>query len=588
MFKKIPFILFALMFVVFFTGCVQTVESPSDKVRVHFLSDIQHLNPITATDASSTIAGFQTHQYLYGIDPYSYEYVPVLAKERATVGEVDGKVTLDYEIRPEATWDNGSPITAEDVAFSLKLYFTPDVETMHVRPYMDYIEDIIIDESNPKKFRVICKRPYMSAETSIATNMYIMPAYVYDSENVLKDRTVKEFLSDDEATKKKLEDDQALKDYAAFFNGQKFQREVNVGSGPYAFTQWDTNQRLVLTKKDNWWGDKVNAPNNPWFTAHPNEITYVTINDLQTAVVAMKGQSIDAMHSIPNKQFVEDLQQSEDFKSKYYLGTPPLFSYDYIAINTRDERLEDVRVRKALAHLMNVDELIKTELYGLGQQVTSFVHPLFTQRLNTDIKPYAFNIERAKEILAEAGWKDTDGDGIVDKEIDGEKRSLKLRMDYNNGNSRRETSCIIFKDACKKAGVEIEILPLEWATYLDKHKKHDFDLFVAGWVASPVESDPKQIWHTESYDGGSNYVGFGTPETDALIEKLRVTVNDQERFGYYKELQSAIHEDVPYIFLISQKNRIATSKKFDRAHETGLRSGMFPNGMKPNPSLTAQ
>jgi peptide/nickel transport system substrate-binding protein len=582
MLKKTIFFCFAcLSFSLLWMSCGPTAESPSDKVRVHVLGDVQHLNPLTATDAQSTIMGFQTHQYLYYINPKTYEYESVLAKERARVYEEDSIVKLDFEIRPEAKWDNGEAITGEDLVFSMKLNFVPDAETGHLRPYLDYVADIIVDSTNNKKFTVICKRPYMSAESSIAANQVFMPAYVYDPEGVLKNYSLKDLLSDDEEVKKKLAADEKLKQFAKFFNGQQFKRETNVGSGPYSFVKWDTNQKLVLKRKDNWWGDAVKDEDaNPWLRAYANDINYVTITDLNTAVVALKGKSLDAMHSVPPKQFVEDLSKSEDFKSEYFLDNPPLFAYDYIGMNMKDPRLGDVNVRKAIAHLMDVDELVKTELYGLGHRVTTFVHPLFKERLNADLVPYDFNLEKAKTLLAEAGWKDLDEDGILDKEIEGEMQSLKLRIDYNNGNSRRETTCILLKDAARKAGIEIEILPLEWATYLDKHNKHDFDMYVAGWVASPTESDPKQIWHTESYDGGSNYVGYGTPKTDVMIDKLRVTVDDAERFQIYKDLQADIHETVPYVFLIARKNTVCVSKKYETSNATGLRSGVFANGMK--------
>jgi ABC-type transport system substrate-binding protein len=153
--------------------------------------------------------------------------------------------------------DNGTEITGHDLAFSLKLNFVPEAETRHIKPYLDCIEDVIVDAKNPKKITIICKRPYMSAETSIAANQYFLPQYIYDPENLLDNYTVKDLLSDDYEIQKILEDDENLIAFAKFFNGQDFKRKTTSGSGPYEFVNWDTNQKLELKRKKKWWGYKV-------------------------------------------------------------------------------------------------------------------------------------------------------------------------------------------------------------------------------------------------------------------------------------------------------------------------------------------
>lgn len=548
------------------------------KVRVHTLSDVQHLNTLTATGAQSTNIASQTHQSLYHIDPITYECVPVLAKGKAKLYIKDGIYHYDYEIRKEAKWDNGTEITGHDLAFSLKLNFVPDARTEPIRSYLDYVEDVVVNKENPKKFTIICKRPYMSAETSIAANQYFMPQYIYDPENVLDDYTVKDLLSDDEQIRKKLRKDDRLIRYAEYFNGSIFKYEITSGSGPYEFIDWENNKVLELKRKKDWWGDKVkNEDKTAWHIAYPEYIEYITIANLNKAMTAMEKGDIDAMHSCPPNRFVELKKKKPD--AFHYLN-PPLFAYDYIGINTKNPILADRKVRYALNYLMDVDCLIKEELYGLGERSVTFVHSRFKEKINPNLKQHGFNIKKAKKILRESGWADTDGDGIIDKIIDGEKTAFSIRIDFNNGNLRRQKTGELFKEAAKKVGIEVEIIPLEWATYLDKHNKHDFELYVAGWVASPMESDPKQIWHTESYEGGSNYTGFGTPKTDSLIEKLRITPEYEKRLPMYHQLQKAIDEERPYIFLLSKKNTVLISKKFTNAYGTGLRSGVFPQHLK--------
>ena len=124
----------------------------------------------------------------------------------------------------------------------------------------------------------------------------------------------------------------------------------------------------------------------------------------------------------------------------------------------------------------------------------------------------------------------------------------------------------------------------EWANLLDNVKLHNFEAYIGGWISSPNESDPKQIWHTESYNGGSNYVGFGDENSDALIEALRSELDQDKRNQLWKDLQASIREEMPYIFLLSQKERISVHKKFDNAYATGIRPGYWKNGFKPSES----
>ena len=194
------------------------------------------------------------------------------------------------------------------------------------------------------------------------------------------------------------------------------------------------------------------------------------------------------------------------------------------------------------------------------------------------MKPYEYNIEEAKTLLAAAGWADTDNDGILDMEIDGEKYKLEVSIKSNQGNSRRETAALIFKEEAEKAGVKVNVEIQQWGQMIDAIRKHNFDMYVAGWISSPLESDPKQIWHSESAKEGSNYVGYTSPEADALIETIRNSMDENVRNENYKKLHKVIHDDVPYIFLINQKERIAIHSRFDNAYGSGIKPGYWANG----------
>lgn len=571
--KKIYFGLLCLAVIAGGCGPDKQEESGADIVRQHMLSDPEHLHPMNANDNGSTTIFLNLFQTLYNVDFKTYELQPILAKERAVFGTTDkGEVTMDIEIREEAKWDDGTPITGHDVAFSLKTIKCPKTDNLAKKPYMEHLQDIIVDETNPKKFRFICPEPYMIAESALK-ELYIIPKKAYDPKGLLDKYTVNQLVTGGDA----LDNDPILNQFADEFNGNTYQREVVEGSGPYKLAEWKTNQRVTVTKKENWWGDQL-AKENHWFEAFPKSIVFETINDLTTAVVALKGAKIDVMKGIEPIDFVNDLQKSEQFKKSFNGYTPPLFSYDYFCFNLQSEKFKDKKTRQALAHVMNVDQLIKTVCNGLGERVSSFTHPSIKKRINPDIVPYPHDIEKAKALLAEAGWADSDKDGILDKSVDGELMPFTINLNHNIGNRRREKACLIFQEEARKVGIRVNILPLEWSVLLEKTKEHNFEMFILGWISSPLEEDPKQIWHSSSYDGGSNYGGFGDAKSDKLLDDMRKELNDEKRFALYHQLHAIIHDEVPYIFLVSQKERIAIHKKYANSFGTGMRPGYWVSG----------
>jgi peptide/nickel transport system substrate-binding protein len=515
------------------------------------------------------------HVSLLELDFKTYQLVPVLATALPVFSEYkDGLSLMSLEIRPEAVWDNGTPITARDVEFSFMVLKAPKTDNMNDKPNYEFIKGVIIDAENPKKFDLIIE-PYMNAESALS-GFPIIPRYVYDANDLLKDYTLAEMWANDA----QLKDDPILDEFAVYFNGNDFNRKIMVGGGPYTFDRWETNQRQVFKLKKDWWGHALKSVNH-WFEAYPEEIYYETITDLTTAVVALKGEKIDVMRGINPKDFVQDLAKNERFLQRFNTYTPPLFSYDYIGLNLRNPKFADVKTRLALAHLMDVPQLVNSFCFGLGEPVASIIHPSFPEKINPDIQPIPYNVEKAKQLLAEAGWGDSNGDGTLDRMHDGKLMNFDFVISFNNGNDRRKTSCLIFQEGCRKAGINVTIEALEWSNILEANKKHNFEAYVAGWISSPLESDPKQIWHTESYNDGSNYVGFGNAESDALIEKIRRELNAEKRTEYFKELQALIRAEMPYIFLLSQNERVAVHKKYDNAEASGIRPSVFINGFKP-------
>jgi len=567
--KTIRNILLVAFAVLAIYGCNK--KKGKNEVVIHELSDTDMLNP---TNYQSADAGYylaQLFQSLTIIDPRTLKEVPYLAKELPLeqYDSVKNILTYTYEIRDEAKWDNGTPITAQDIAFSLKVIKCPTVNDEAQKPYFELISDVVTYPENPKKVTIVCNKKYILARNTCGT-FIVMPQYVYDPKKILDNYTIKQFSENGKA----LAEDQKLKEFGSEYNSEKYQREKGfiVGSGPYEFDEWVTGQKIVLKKKKNWWGEKF-ADKEYAYEAYPDKLIYQVIKDQTGALTALKGLKLDVMYGIKSKDFVEQCKTSPKVTDNFNLSTPLSMAYTYFGINMRNPKFEDVRVREALAHLVDVNKIIHVIGYDLGQKVNGPINPYKKGAFNDTITPYDFNIEKAKKLLADAGWKDSNGNGTIDKVINGQLTEFNITFTYNSGNDARRDAGMIFKEAARQAGINVDVVPQEWSIYIDNQKQHNFEMYYGGWIGSTSPDDPKQIWGTESINGGSNYVYFGNAETDKLIEDIRSELNEDKRNDLYRKLQVIIHQQVPYIFIWSPTEKIAISKRFTNDETFIVRPG---------------
>lgn len=538
-------------------------------------TELRSLNPITGTGEPKSFIEYHMFQSLITIDFRTLDVIPLLAIELPVVEPKDGLLMISYEIRPEARWDNGDPITGHDVAFTLKVIKNPRVDAEFQRGYFEFIRDIIIDQSNPRVFTLVCQDAYMLSD--IASGSYpIIPEYVYDPSGMMKNFTVRSLTEKADS----LINVSAIRDFALLFNGPEFKDDICTGSGPYQFERWERNARVILRKKENWWGSALEEVNH-WFHGYPEQIISELIKDDATALTSLKGGTLDVMAEIPIKDFVEELPNSEAFIRNFNTLTPPKIQYEYIGFNLRKPIFGSVLTRIALAHLVDVDKIISTVYYGLGEKTIGYVHPSLKTFYNERLAPYLFNLEQAKQILEKDGWKDTNGNGTLDKLISGKRTEFVFSLLYNTENERRAKVALMFKENARQAGIDINLEALEYSAYVGRMGDFDFDMMIRGVGTLPYEPDPKQSWHTSSAQkGGSNYVGFGNEETDKIIDLLRFTKDVEQRANLHKALQQVIYNQVPCIFLNTYKNTIAVSKKFTNVFGSAIKPGFWDSGFE--------
>ncbi len=541
----------------------------------HLGASPKSMNPYLTTSSYDRQVFHHIFPNIVHYDTKTLELAPMLAKEvpqavAISEGEHSGRFSLTYEILDEAVWDDGTPVTGNDVDFSLKVVMNPKVKAAPYRAVAANYFDIIIDENNPKRFTMIGNDYFLL--DYIFTDIPIIPAKFYDPKGIMKNFTLKQLekinkeLSED---KLKLGDlDPKLEEFANEFHLEKYGREIDFisGSGAYKLEEWITGQRIILKKKENWWGKDL-ATKYPLLAANPETIIFRPIKDQTTATTELKSGSLDAMSVIRSKELV-DLKESTLGQEELNFPTPVSYLIYYMGINNRSPKLSDKRVRRALAHVLNIDKILETVVFGYGEKIVSDIHPN-RKYFKKDLKPVSLDINKAIALLKEAGWEDTNDNGTADKMIDGERVELKLDYKTSAGGVGEKVG-LIMKPEAKRAGIEINIITKDFNIIRSDLKKRDFDLYVGGWSQDPSYNDLYQNWHTDSDSpSGGNYVGFGNEESDAVIEKIRTQkTSTEERVKLYHRYQEIIYDEQPCIFLYAAKGRMAINKKFDYTPST--------------------
>ena len=565
----------AVIAILFLTAFVSCKQERSNDIVLRQPTHPKTLNPMISNDGNSRRIIDRIFQPLLQVDYFTYELVPVLMTSRPVIEEInDSTIAMKCEIREEAVWDDtGEDITGKDVDFTLRLMKSPGAAVSGVGLYADFIKDIKIDDTNNKKFVLYCK-PYMLMETALAS-IVIMPKHIYDPEHILDDFTV----SDLTLKKNELEENSELTRYAKFFNEIDFQKNIVVGSGPYLLDSWDDKQKVTLKRKENWWADSV-VDGNSWLKAYPKMLVYKTIPDINTAVSALRAEELDVMQKIDPRKFVEELRKDADFTNKFHHGTPSQFIYSYLGMQMNHPKFEDLRTRQALRYLMDVEEYSDRVFFGLGERVSTFIHPSNTKFINEDIPLHEYNLDKAKALLAAAGWTDSNQDGTLDRIIDNERVDFKIEVLYPQVATTSEEGVLLFKNTCEKAGIKIIPVGMDFKVMLEKLSDGDFEMFLGLWQASIVESDPSQIWHTKYIGNGHNYFGFGNAQSDAILDALVEELSEQKRAKLYKQLQQVIDDEVPCIFMLAVRNRVAVHKRIKEPNFSSLGRGYWEQGFQ--------
>ncbi|MEW6719693.1 MAG: peptide-binding protein [Thermodesulfobacteriota bacterium] len=472
-------------------GATSDVPAYGDALVEGSIADISgFLAAVTSDSASHGAAGYVFN----GLVRYDKDLK--LEGDLAESWEVspDGR-KITFRLRKGVKWQDGAPFTSEDVLFTYRKMVDPKTPTAYGEDFKQVTRAYAPD---PHTFVAEYERPFAPALAS--WGMHILPKHLLEA-------------------------------YPDISKSPLNKRPV--GTGPYRFTEWKTAEKTVFDVYPDYYEGR------PYIS----RVVTRVIPDLATMFLELKSGGLDLMNLTPlqYKRQTDTKEFRKSFTKYRYLAS----AYTYLGFRLGHPFFKDRRVRQAIAHAANKQQVIDGVLLGLGQEATGPYKP-GTWAHNPNVKRYPYDPEEAKALLVEAGWKEKDKDGILVK--DG--RRFEFEVLTNAGNKGREQTAAILQQNLDAVGIKMGIRTVEWAAFINEFvKKRKFDALILGWTITP-DPDQYDIWHSSKTGPDElNHIGYANAEVDRLLEEGRRTFDVEKRKKAYFRIQEILAEEQPIVFL---------------------------------------
>ncbi|THK42220.1 ABC transporter substrate-binding protein [Methylophaga sp. SB9B] len=499
-----------------------------DWLMMAFASNIRTLTPLVSADAYSSEVQQYVLESLLSRDPDTLEWNGLLAEDWTTSS--DG-LTITFTLRRDITFSDGEPLTAKDVEFTFNFIMNEAIAAPRSRAYLSRMERVTALDDYHVEF--VFNEPYFNS-LQLAGSLDILPEHFYGR-----------FLDDPKT-----------------FNES---RGLLMGSGPFRLSNpegWTPDTGVVeLVRNPRYWGP---------VSASFDRIVWRIIENDSARLTTFRNGDIDVYSARPREyqNLLDDKDITERSQNFEYMS--PTAGYSFIAWN--QERggektiFADKRVRMAMSMLTNVDRVLEEIFLGYGQPAASPFMPGSAQHDEAN-EAIAYNIDKARELLLEAGFQDSNNDGILETP-DGDRFEFSLTYFQDSDDTRRMV--LFLRDLYARSGIIMKPNPTEWSVMVENIQQKNFDAITLAWT-SGIEIDIYQMFHSsQTVEGGDNFINYRNPELDAIIDAARSEVDEDKRMELWHQAEKILVEDQPYTFLFRRNTMAFIDRRIHNLEKTSL------------------
>jgi len=474
---------------------------PGSRFRVFASSYPNSFNGYLANNVfSNKLFGYQ-FESLLGRDGLTLDPEPGLA-EKLVISE--DKMTFTFTLDERAEWSDGKPVTAEDVVWTYEAVMDPEHLT---GSHKVGLARFYPPEAKDERTVVFRARELHWANMWVAGGMNILPSHWWRDQE---------------------------------FNRVNF--EFPVVSGPYKIASLNEPSSVVLEKREDYWNaddPRLEGINNF------DELEFLFFPERQLAFENFRAGSFDLFAVYTARRWASETQ-GEPYDKNWIIrqgvqNHQPI-GFQGFAMNMRREKFQDVRVRKALAHLLDRERMNATIMFNQYELTRSYFPDLYPD--GSPHEKIRFDVDRARELLAEAGWEVNRSTGRLEK--DGQR----FRINFLTRSADADRFLLIYREALERVGIRLDIERKDWAAWAKDMDEFNFDMTWAAWGAS-VFKDPESMWHSRHKDqpGGNNITGFADPQVEEWIDSIRGEFDLDTRHEIVRKIDGRLVEEVPYILL---------------------------------------